>query len=234
MNIQLPDICYDCGHPLTSETRTREHVPADCFYTGFGNEYKQNRITVPGCKTCNGDIYSKIDQELRDLIAVKNDVIGSKEEFTAKGIRSIIRRSGWKDRVYLDSEGNARGVAFDYNDISKLHIKNFKGLYFRKFGITLSPEFQLAIGTDGDEDKIATIQFIHNYVRDGKEWEVSGHESIFKFILKDITIDRYGNHYESGDPSLFIAVGGILVYHNECVAVIMASKKEFIPSKSVN
>lgn len=225
----MPKICYDCGKELTKENLTAEHVPAKNLYHGFSEEKKKNLITVTACFDCN-NTYSKIDQELRDLIAVKSDVLGEMEELTGKGVRSILNRSSWKDRVYLDVNGKAKSVSFDYETLKKLHIKNFKALFFRKYGFPLPKEYKIQIGTDGDEAKVKTIQVIHDYVRDGKDWEVSGSEDLFKFILKDITLDNGKGFYESGDFDKLVAIGGVLVYHDKIVAVVMAAKQEFIDS----
>lgn len=226
----MPDVCYDCGCELNSSNRTKEHVPAQNLYEGFSDEFKNQRITVPACATCNGK-YSKIDQEIRDLIAVKNDSEKEKIEFAGKGLRSILRRKNWKDRVYTDINGNAKGVSFDYNQLCELHIKNFKALFYRKYGFPLPKEYKISIGTEGDEldEKwLKTIQCMHDYIRTDKEWEVSGSAEVFKFILKDITLEPEKGYYESGDFDKLIAVGGVLVYHDQIVAVVLAGKRDLL------
>lgn len=224
------NLCYDCGCNLTPENRTREHVPAQNLYEGFSDEFKKNRITVPACFNCNQK-YSKIDQEIRDLIAVKSDNSDELKDLTGKGVRSIFRRKSWKERVHTDSNGNTKAVSFDYNQLCDLHVKNFKALFFKKYGFPLPNEYKISIGTEGDEldeKKSKTIQCMHDYIRTDKEWEVSGSTEIFKYILKDVTLDEGKGYYESGDFDKLIAVGGVLVYHDQVVAVVMAGKKDLI------
>ena len=70
----MAKICYNCGIELNKENLSVEHVPAKNLYDDLDDTFKINRITVPACKRCNG-IYSKIDQEIRDVLAIKNDNI---------------------------------------------------------------------------------------------------------------------------------------------------------------
>jgi hypothetical protein len=79
------------------DIETVEHVPAKNLYDGFDNQFNVNRITVPACYDCN-QLYSKIDQEIRDSLAVKSDSEEQKKIMTGKGVRSILRRSNWRDR----------------------------------------------------------------------------------------------------------------------------------------
>lgn len=226
----MPDVCYDCGCELNSSNRTKEHVPAQNLYDGFGDEFKNQRITVPACSTCNGK-YSKIDHEIRDLVAVKSDNTDELKELTSKGVRSIFRKKSWKERVHTDLNGSAKSVSFDYNQLCELHVKNFKALFYRKYGFPLPKEYKISIGTEGDEldsKKLEAIQSMHDYIRTDKEWEVFGNAEIFKYILKDITFEEGKGYYESGDFEKLIAVGGVLVYHDQVVAVVIAGKKDFL------
>lgn len=222
------NICYNCGVELNKENATKEHVPAKNLYDDFDDEFKQNRITVSACNTCNG-LYSKIDQEIRDVLAIKNGDINEKKELTRKGIKSIMRRTNWKERIYTDDQGNVAAVDFSYDDIKQLHIKNFKALFFRKYGIPVPDDFVIEIYADGDEDHIHFAQPIHDYLRKDKDWEVSGHENIFKFILKDMTVqEESGKIYESGKLENSIGVASLMVYHDEVGAVVVAAPKAFI------
>ena len=226
----MPNVCYNCGRELTSDNATVEHVPAKNLYEGFGEDFKKNRITVPACAECN-HLYSKIDQEIRDALAVKNDNLKERQELTAKGVRSILRRSNWKDRTHFNSSGRVAAVTFSYADLRQIHIKNFKALFFRKYGIPVPDDFGIEIIADGDDDKIDTAQIIYGYLLDGKEFEYSGHPDVFKFILRDMTPDKEKDAvYESRDFTKLVAVAGLLVYHDDIGAVVVAGKKEFIES----
>lgn len=226
----MSKICYNCGVELNAENYTVEHVPAKNLYDDFDDSFKRNRITVPACRPCN-ELYSKIDQEIRDILAIKNDNVEEKKELTRKGVKSIMRRSSWKDRVYTDEQGNVTAVEFNYDDLKSLHIKNFKALFFRKYGFCLPDDFVIEIVADGDENMIKSAQILHDYTRTDKEWEVSGHEDVFKFILKDITPNEEKQiFYESGDFEKIIGVAGVLVYHEDVGAVVLAGKKEYVES----
>ncbi len=230
-SLTMEKICYNCGTPLTKENATVEHVPAKTLYNGLEPEFKVNRITVPACFECN-QMYSKIDQELRDALAViSNNDPEEKKELIGKGIRSILRRSNWKDRFHFNNNGNIVAVDFSYDELRKLHIKNFKALFYRKYGFPVPSDFEIQIIADGDENKLQTAQIIYGYLQVGKDYEFSGHPDIFKFILKDMTpdipVDRV---YESGDFEKLVGVAGLLIYHDDMGAIVVAGKKIFIAS----
>lgn len=226
----MADVCYNCGKELTPKTYTVEHVPAKNLYEGFGEEFKKNRLTVPACFDCNNK-YSKIDQELRDALAVKNDDTDYKQGLTAKGVRSIMRRSNWKDRTHFNHQGQVIAVDFSYDDLRQLHIKNFKALFFKKYGIPVPDDFQIDIIADGDDDKLPTAQILHDYLRIDKDFEYSGHPDIFKYILKDITPDIENDTIvESNDFNKLVGVAGILVYHEDMAAIVVAGKQDWIKS----
>ena len=77
------DLCYNCGNELNSQNRTREHIPAQNMFVGYPDEYKVNRITVPACYSCN-NLYSKVDQEIRDAIGIMNEDNMQQHELTRK------------------------------------------------------------------------------------------------------------------------------------------------------
>lgn len=226
----MKKICYNCGQVLTVDNATVEHVPAKILYEGFEDKYKVNRITVPACFACN-NLYSKIDQEIRDALAVKSDDPQQKQVLTGKGVRSILRRSNWSDRIHIDNDGEVVAVDFNYGDLRQLHIKNFKALFFRKYGFTVPDNFMIDIIADGDDDKIETAQVLYDYLRTDKEFEYSGHPDIFKFILKDLTPDIPNDTiFESRDFDKLVGVAGLLIYHDDIGAVILAGKKDFVES----
>ena len=221
-------LCYNCGKILGIEDVTVEHIPAKNLYEGYSEEYKQNRITVPACLECN-NFYSKIDQEIRDVLAVINDDINQKTSLTQKGIRSIMRKSNWKDRTFIDEKGNVVAVNFSYQDLKQIHIKNFKGLFLKKYGFPLPNDFKIDIITVGDEDKLQSVEEMSHYLRINKSFECSGHPDVFKFIISDITPDEITNAlYESRDFDKLIAIIGLFIYHNSLEVFIMAMKEKYI------
>jgi hypothetical protein len=224
----MPKICYNCGIALTADNSTVEHVPAKNLYEGFDIEFKVNRITVPACVICN-NLYSKIDQEIRDALAVKNDDPQQRKDLTNKGVRSILRRANWTDRTHFNSNGQVIAVNFSYSDLRKIHIKNFKALFFRKYGFPVPGNFEIDIIADGDDSRIETAQLIHDYLCVDREFEFSGHPAIFKFIVKDMTPDKeMDTVYESGDFYKLIIVAALLIYHDNMGAVVVAGKKDYI------
>lgn len=228
-------ICYNCGQPLTSNNATVEHVPARNLYDGFDNQYKVNLITVPACYSCN-QFYSKVDQEIRDALAIKSDNLEQKRRMTEKGVRSILRRSNWRDRSYFNNEGKVIAVDFSYDDLKQIHIKNFKALFFRKYGFPVPDNFDIEIVSDGDDDKkVDRAKVLYDYAQLDKQFEYSGYPDIFKFILKDLTYDiSSDNFYESGKFDKLIGVTGLLIYHENIGAVVLAGKKDFIESSNPN
>lgn len=186
---------------------------------------------MPACNKCNHE-YSKIDQEIRDALAIRKETKENQEKFIGKGVRSILRRQNWKERAHMNEKGEVIAVDFSYADLRQIHIKNFKALFFRKYGFCVPEDFVIDIIADGDEDKIEVAQIIHDYlIADDTPFEASGHSDIFKFIIKDITEDETNDSlYESGDFDKLVAVAGLLVYHDDMGAVIVAGKKDFIES----
>jgi hypothetical protein len=226
--IIMPEICYKCGVKLNSENSSKEHVPARNLYDDLDDSFKRDRITVPACKKCNGE-YSKIDQEIRDLLVVKNADPENRSEFTRKGFKSILRRSNWKDRVLVDEDGKSIAVTFSYEDLREIHIKNFRALFYRKYGIRIPDDFVIEIIADGDDNLIEAAQMLEAYIKDGKEWEVSGHADVFKFILKDITENaESGQIEESGDFDKIVGVAGLFLYDSDTIAIVVAGKKEYV------
>ena len=68
------------------------------------------------------------------------------------------------------------------------------------------------------------LQVQYEYLCNDNNWEVSGSAEIFKFIIKDITLEPGKGYYESGDFNKLSAIGGVLVYHSEVIAVILVKK----------
>lgn len=224
----MSEICYDCSNPLDKENKTVEHVPAKNLYEGFGEEFKRNRITVPACIKCNQK-YSKVDQEIRDVLAIQNDKLDEKKELTAKGIRSILRRSNWKERVYTNEKGEVIALDFNYDELKQIHVKNFKALFYVKYGFPVPNNFEIEIITDGDDHLTKQAQFFYDYLTIDQEWRASGHEDIFKYILKGISINEANNIIEdSKDFEKLLGVAGILVYHDSIAAVVVAGRKDYL------
>ena len=121
--------CYECGLTIQDGDGDREHIPAQCMYTGYGDDYKKNRIIVPSHKACNHK-YSKIDQELRDVIGMITNNQEEKADLTSKSVRSVFRKNNGIDRI--SSNDGSMSIEFNYGQLRDLHIKNFKGIFYKK------------------------------------------------------------------------------------------------------
>src|SRR5690606_29040183 len=105
---------------------------------------------VPACFECNNQ-YSQIDQEIRDAIGIMNDKNKDQNEMTRKSVKSIMRRSNWVDRLFFSEDGKVIAVDFSYDEFKKLHIKNFKGAFYHKYGRPLPENFVVEVIAEGDE-----------------------------------------------------------------------------------
>lgn len=223
------DRCYDCRTLLNQENSTREHIPAQNTFAGYPPEYKNNRLTVPACHTCNNE-YSKIDQEIRDAIGIQNDENEEQQELTRKSVKSIMRRANWLDRLHF-SNGKVIAVTFSYDDFQQLHIKNFKGIFHHKYGSPLPADFEIFTIAEGDEENanlMGIAKSLYSYVEQGDNWQISGHEDIFQFKIKSLTPSPAD--LIEDDPNIENALGfvAVLKYHKTLTPVIIAAKTEFM------
>lgn len=222
--------CYNCRLLLDATNYTGEHVPPQNLFDGFPNEYKINRIVVPACQECN-HAFSKIDNEIRDILAVKTEDIKSREKLASKGIRSISRTKTWLDRVNFDQNGNVKSINFKYKNYLQSHTKNFKGLFYYRYKFPIPDEFDIEIIADEKSfQKFRLARFIFDYLNTYCSFEVSGHEDIFKFKIGDLTLDENNNFYLSNNITNCSAVVSLLIYHNEIIALAFAGKREFLQS----
>jgi hypothetical protein len=224
--------CYNCGVELNDQNRTREHIPAQNTFAGYPNEYKVNRLTVPACFECNNK-YSKTDQEIRDAIGIMNDDNALQQELSRKAVASIMRNHNWPERIEWKN-GKVGGVLFNYNTFRELHIKNFKGVFYQKYGFPIPEEYEIQIIAEGDYDdlKLNNIaKFLTDYVYDGGDIKFSGHPDIFQYKTKTITPMEDGLTINDS-PTLDNALGivGVLDYHKNIKAVIIAAKKDYLQS----
>lgn len=223
--------CYNCGALLdNSNKKTKEHIPARAIYQDFPEEYKKNRIVVPACLNCNS-LYSKIDQELRDAIGVTNSGNPLQKTIVEKTVRSITRMPDWERRVELEN-GHIKSVLFKYKDLQKLHIKNFKGLFYYKFGKSLPDNFKIEIFAEGDEQDVKLLgsaKYLFSFITKDKQWECSGHEKVFKFILKAFKKDTENdNIIETSNFNECDGIACILVYHDQLSPIVVALRTPYL------
>ena len=218
-------LCYDCGQPIKKSEMSKEHIPAQCLFAGYGDKYKENRITVPAHQSCNHS-YSDIDQELRDVIGITTDNMTDKKELVSKSLRSIFSKKQNNERFSSDS--GVLYVDFNYEALRELHIKNFKGLFYHKFHIPLPEKFKIEIITEEDQDlfTLGQIKDLYHTINDTfPQWEKSGHKDIFKY--KVIVFDNNGFcefDITSNEQSVLI----LMVYNEEIRCFTIATSIHII------
>ena len=106
--------CYNCGQPVSRKSKTLfsddltvtlknipEHIPAECLFDGFSDEFKINRITVPVCRKCNSD-YAKIDAVIRDYIGITNEDTQELNAITDTTVRAYALKKGGMDALLME------------------------------------------------------------------------------------------------------------------------------------
>ena len=90
---------------LEKSNRTKEHIPAKAFFVGYPIDYKNQRKTVPACRTCNEE-YAKIDDELRDVIGILNNGEKHKSELTQKSVKKLLSNKKTLDeKMHIENDG---------------------------------------------------------------------------------------------------------------------------------
>ena len=222
--------CYNCGIDLTNDIKTKEHIPAKAYFVGYGDDYKDNRLTVPACRSCN-DQYSKIDNEIRDAIGVLNEKEKGQMELTRKATKSILRNiRGKENRLHFDESGKVEAVEFKYSDFKTLAIKDFKGIFFEKYGFPLSKNWRVnIIGDFEHEAKLVDAKLnIYAYLDKDINWSKSGHLDIFKYKIKTLTADENDNIYDSNDVEKTTSIASVQYYHNKIGFIVLAVRKKYL------
>ena len=129
--------------------------------------------------------------------------------------------------------GRVVSVSFSYDSFKELHIKNFKGAFFDKYGYPIPDEYVIDIIAEGDQEdpNLNGIgKMLFGYVAEGNNWNISGHEDIFKYKLKSFTPTDGENVFDTPELDNSLGVVGILIYHKSILAVVIAAKKDFLES----
>lgn len=226
--------CYNCGIPLNElpkKERTKEHIPAKTFFSGYSEEYKNQRITVPACEKCNGD-YSKIDDELRDVVGIINENDSDKMELTKNAVKKIMSNKKTRSEK-VTFENSSMFVSFNANTLDSLHKKNFKGIYTKKTSVPLSEKYLIDVYSDGHDEKKLDLGFeFLTALQELGNWEVSGHSDVFKFKLA--YFDTEQNELKEFDktitePTFLVSA---MEYNNSIMAVVVALNDEKWKSES--
>ncbi|WP_294268863.1 hypothetical protein [uncultured Chryseobacterium sp.] len=227
--------CYNCGCELTTENRTREHIPAKNLFNGYSEEYKTNRIVVPACFICNNQ-YSQIDQEIRDVIGIINHDNEQQKEVTRQAVKSIMRKSNWVERIEFGQTVNKNiSVTFNYSHLRELHLKNFKGIFYHEYKFNLPKNFELEIIAEGDEEfaKLVAIKNMIQKYLETKNWNVSGHADVFKYKLAMLDFSQPSESFdfsETTDIQKCNLIIGELIYHDVINPIIFAADKTYLNS----
>jgi len=210
---------------LTKVNRTKEHIPARTFFVGYPIEYKDQRKTVPACRTCNEE-FAKIDDQLRDVIGILNNGDPNKAELTRKSVKKILtNKKELSDRITINQDSIE--VTFDKLILDTLHKKNFKGIYSLIKKSPLSDDFKLDVYSAGnDEKKLSLGAEFRSEMERMRDWEKSGHEDVFKYKLCyfDLTTDTLKPFEETTNDFIFLVAA--LEYNKEITAMVVAAKPE--------
>lgn len=64
--VKCPKKCVYCGEVLSSDNKTKDHVPPRFIFKDIRDSINENRITVPCCYRCNQK-YSVVEERLKPL-----------------------------------------------------------------------------------------------------------------------------------------------------------------------
>ena len=107
-----------------------------------------------------------IDQEIRDAIGIQYNGDILQKEMSEKAMKSMNDNYTTEEhlRIFIDNNGRKIEFSFKYNDLIQLHIKNFKGLFYNKYGHTLPENFEIRVIAEGDENN-TDLQFGASFFR---------------------------------------------------------------------
>jgi hypothetical protein len=220
--------CYNCGKEVSKKdsTLTREHIPAQNLFAGYGDEYKKNRIVVPSCKTCNNGSH-KVDEEFRNLIGTisERDDLGTISKNTAK---SIINRNKQFDRLLIE-QGKVKGVKFNEKLVLDNHIKIFKGLFYHQYGKPIGLEYKIVATINPTNFTGSCV----NYLMNTFDFKFSGHPDIFKYILQPFREGVNNPSKQDLEPDenegYFVC---LIEYNKSHAAMVLATNKDLVKKAS--
>lgn len=222
--------CYNCRKEISENENHSEHIPAKNLYSTYEIEYKKNLLKVPCCYDCNNS-FSKIDQEIRDAIGILNKNNEMQSELTIKSVKSILRSKDGNKRIEFLDEKNQFQVSFNYDDFQKLHVKNFKGLFYNKYGFPFPDNFVFDLISEGDEkdEKSQRVkEQLNTYLDLNHDWSIVGHKDIFKYKIKAMIPNKNGVLYDGMDFENSISFVCKMEYHNIIKPLLFINRTDFI------
>ncbi len=202
---------------------TRDHVPQQCLFEGYSDNLKKNRFVVPCCHKCNLE-FSKNEQELRNLIGIANENDEMQDAITQSAVKSILSKKDYEKELFIDIHGNVKGVEFDLDKLSPNHIKNFKGVYYKKYEKVFPKGFDvhvvdMKLSSNFEERAL-------DFLNRNSEWQYSGHKDIFKYRIELGKIGSDSTLVKTNDIKQAIIVLCHLCYHKRFDILVIANKKQ--------
>lgn len=219
--------CYNCGREFVKADLTKEHIPPRCFSDVYSDDHKKNRITVPCCHPCNNE-FSKIDNELRDMIAVAKDARDGNMDFLEKGMKSIFQGKQLGKDFGYDPRRKQVGIKFDYELLEAMFLKCHKGIFYHKYNEPLDEKFvsqasQKLINDKHNSPLDRGFVNIHQSHRDS--FIFSGHKEIFAASILAHKEGPNATFVSTENLNECFAVSSYLVYHDIIDCLVLSVKK---------
>jgi hypothetical protein len=141
------NLCYECGLPIDPKDKNKEHIPQKCLYYGLQENEKKNLITIPAHIDCNNK-YSSSDDILRDIIGLASD---EETGLANKALKSFFHQPEKKILNSVSFEKDEAFINQNIDDIKNCHRKNFKGIFYKEYGLPLPDYFDITVLTDFDD-----------------------------------------------------------------------------------
>lgn len=218
--------CYNCGNEF--EKVTKEHIPPRCFSDAYPEEFKKNRISVPCCDECN-NLYSKIDSELRDMIAVIKDGQDGNKKFLEKGVKSILRRKVLGKDYGYNSEVGQYEISIDYEPLEQLFIKCHKGMFYSKYGFPIEELFVSQANQKMINEKHDTLLntfFEEQHKSTPDSFLISGHQDIFRASILAYKEGANNTLEITENLDECFALSSYMIFHDRIDCLVLAVKKD--------
>jgi hypothetical protein len=224
--------CYNCTKEFDKAILTKEHIPPRCFSDVYPNEFKQGRITVPCCNTCN-NLFSKSDSELRDFIGILKDGIDN-PKLLEKSVKSIIRNKKKEDITFYKDLQNYE-ISMSYGAIEELFLKCHKGIFYEKYGYPVDLDFTTAVVQKmvNEKHQSPMTTLIENIHKQEDNFIVSGHSNIFKSSI--IGFKRDGQQFiKTNDLKEANFITSYTIFHDIIDALVISTRQtdDFFTKKS--
>jgi len=210
--------CYNCANYFELEDITKDHIPPECFSKVYPEEFKKDRLKVACCLKCNRE-YSKIDSELRDMIAFLKDGKDN-EEFLKKAAESIVRHK--QHGIDYEINEDETKINFKYDNLEKLFLKCYKGVFYHINGHAVDDKYvskvypKLLIEKPSDENN-----YFEKKHKELDKYILSGSKEIFKASLLSTNIIDNKKTIFNNDFSKPFGISCYMVFHGiiDCMVV---------------